>query len=163
VREERIAKYENDRRRDHLLMDEMIKAFNFKLVREQKSGALDVYVLQATPRPEYQPPSKETKVLTGMQGELWIEKQTFHWMKVEAEVIHPVSIMGFLARVEPGTRFELKNMPVGNGVWLPEHFAMHSLAKILFFYTSKNQEDETYFDYKGIRNEAAACGRPSPP
>lgn len=118
-REARIAKYEDDRRRDHLLMDEMIKAFTFKLVGQQKSGPLDVYVLQATPRPGYQPPSKETKVLTGMQGELWIDKQTFHWVKVEAEVIHPVSIMGFLARVEPGTRFELKNASVGDGVWLP--------------------------------------------
>ncbi|MGD0213268.1 MAG: hypothetical protein ABSB87_08545 [Terriglobales bacterium] len=162
AREARIAKYESERRRDHLLMDEMIKAFNFKLVSEQKSGPLDVYVLRATPRPDYQPPSKETKVLTGMQGELWIDKQTFHWVKVEAEVIHTVSIIGFLARVQPGTRFELNNMSVGNGVWLPAHFAMNSLAKILFFYTSKNQEDETYYDYKPIRNEAATCGRPSP-
>lgn len=39
---------------------------------------------------------------------------------------------------------------------------MNSLAKILFFYTSKNQEDETYFDYKAIRNEAATCGQALP-
>jgi hypothetical protein len=156
-REERIAKYEKERTRDHLLMNELTKAFNFKLVGEQKSGPFDVYVLKATPRPGYQPASKETKVLTGMEGELWIDKQTFHWVKVEAEVIHPVSIGGFLARVETGTRFELKNMPVDKGTWLPEHFAMKSRARILFFYTSKNQEDETYFDYrKAVRNEAAA-------
>ena len=156
-RGERIAKYEKERNRDHRLMDEMTKAFNFKLVGEQRSGPFDVYVLQATPKPGYQPPDKETKVLTGMQGELWIDKQTFHWVKVEAEVIHPVSIMGFLARVDPGTRFELEKMPVDNGIWLPQHFAMKSRAKILLFYTSKNQEDETYFDYhKAVDNEAAA-------
>jgi hypothetical protein len=156
-RGERIAKYENERRRDHLLMDEMTKAFSFKLVGEQRSGPFEVYVLKATPQPAYQPANKETKVLTGMQGELWIDKQTFHWVKVEAEVIHPVSIIGFLARVEPGTRFELEMMPADNGIWLPEHFAMKSRARILFFYTSKNQEDETYFDYhKAVRNEAVA-------
>jgi len=156
-RGERIAKYEKERSRDHLLMNEITKAFNFKLVGEQRSGPFDVYVLKASPRPGYQPANKETKVLTGMEGELWIDKQTFHWVKVEAEVIHPVSIGGFLARVETGTRFELENMPVDNGTWLPEHFAMKSRARILFFYTSKNQEDETYFDYrKAVRNEAAA-------
>ena len=65
--------------------------------------------------------------------------------------------MGFLARVEPGTRFELEKMPVDNGIWLPEHFAMQSRARIFLLYTSKNQEDETYFDYrKAVRNEAAA-------
>jgi len=158
-RGERIAKYENERSRDHQLTDEMTKAFNFKLVGEQKSGPFDVYVLKATPQPGYQPANRETKVLTGMQGELWIDKQTFHWVKVEAEVIHPVSVVGFVARVEPGTRFELEKMPVDNGIWLPEHFAMKSRARILLLYTSKNQEDETYFDYhKAGRNEAADCG-----
>ena len=42
-RGERIAKYEKERSRDHLLMDEMTKAFNFKLVGEQRSGPFDVY------------------------------------------------------------------------------------------------------------------------
>jgi hypothetical protein len=141
-----------------LLIDEMTKAFNVKLVGEQKSGPFDVYVLKATPNPDYQPPTKETKVLTGMQGEIWIDKQTFQWVKVEAEVIHPVSIVGFLARVEPGTRWELEKMPVEPGIWLPKHFAMKSRARLFMFYTSKNEEDETYFDYqKVVRNEAAAC------
>jgi hypothetical protein len=40
-RGERIAKYENERRRDHLLMDEMTKAFSFKLVGEQRSGPFE--------------------------------------------------------------------------------------------------------------------------
>ena len=155
---ERVAKYEKERSHDQLLMDEMTKAFNFKLVGEQKSGPFDVYVLKATPKPDYQPPTKETKVLTGMQGEIWIDKQTFQWVKVEAEVIHPVSIVGFLARVEPGTRFELNKAPVEPGIWLPEHFAMKSRARIFMLYTSKNEEDETYFDYhKAVRNEATAC------
>ncbi len=156
-RGERIAKYEKERSRDHLLMDEITKAFNFELVGEQRLGRFDAYVLKATPRPGYQPANKETKVLTGMQGELWIDKQTFHWVKVEAEVIHPVSIMGFLARVEPGTRFELEMMPIDNGIWLAEHFAMKSRARILHLYTSRNQEDETYFDYhRAVRDEGTA-------
>jgi hypothetical protein len=41
----------------------------------------------------------ESKVLTGMEGKLWIDKKTLQWVKVEATVIHPVSIGGFLAEV----------------------------------------------------------------
>jgi hypothetical protein len=121
-REKRIAKYEKERNRDRLLMDKMAKAFNFTLVGEQRSGPFDVYVLKATPKPGYHPPNKETKVLTGMQGELWIDTGSFQWVKVEAEVIYPVSIAGFLARVEPGTRFELEKMPVSDGIWLAKTF-----------------------------------------
>jgi len=155
-RAERIARYEKERSRDRQLMDEMTKAFSFKLAGERRSGSFEVYVLKATPKAGYQPPNMETKVLAGMQGEIWIDKQTFQWVKVEAEVMHSVPIVGFAARVEPGTRFELEKMPVDSGIWLPEHFAMKSRAKILFLYTRKDQEDETYFDYrKAIPNEAA--------
>jgi hypothetical protein len=47
-----------------------------------------------------------------MQGKLWIDKDSFQWVKVEAQVMHPVSIEGFLAKVEPGTHFELEKEPV---------------------------------------------------
>jgi hypothetical protein len=100
-RTERIAKYEAERKRDHSLMGELVKAFDFKLLGEQRLNGYDVYVLQAKPRPSYQPPDMETRVLTGMQGQLWIDKNTFQWVKVEAQVTRPVSIAGFLARVEP--------------------------------------------------------------
>jgi hypothetical protein len=146
-RAQRIAKYEKDRKRDHLLMEQLTVAFDFKLLGEQKLGPYDVYVLRATPRPGYQPPNTETKVLTGMRGKLWIDKQTYQWVKVEAEVVHPVSIVGFLAQVQPGTRFELEKMPVDNGIWLPKHFSMKARAKILFFFSHNTQDDETYFDY----------------
>lgn len=155
-RAERIAKYERDRKRDQLLMEQLTKALDFVLVGQQKLDGYDVYVLKATPRPDYQPPNMETEVLRGMQGKLWIDKQTFQWVKVEAQVITPVSIEGFLAEVEPGTRFELEKMPVEDGIWLPKHFAMKSQAKVLFFFTRKSQADEAYYGYrKATQIEAA--------
>jgi hypothetical protein len=59
------------------------------LLGEQKLGPYDVYVLRATPRPGYHPPNRDTQVLTGMQGMLWIDRNTCQWVKVEAWVVHP--------------------------------------------------------------------------
>ena len=143
----RIARYEKDRKRDHLLMEQLTEAFNFTLIGEQKLGPYEVYALRATPRPGYRPPNNETKVLTGMQGQLWIEKKSFQWVKIEAEVIRPVSIEGFLARVAPGTRFEFEKMPVSGDIWLPNNFAMIAHAKIMGFISHRTQEDDTYWDY----------------
>lgn len=154
-RTERIARYERDRKRDHLLMDQLPKAFNFTLVGEQRLDGHDVYVLRATPRPGYQPPSVEAKVLTGMEGTLWIDKATFQWVKVEAQVIHPVSIAGFLARVEPGTQFDLEKMPIEGQIWLPKHFGMKSRARVFLFFPRKSEADESYFDY---HRSAPSCG-----
>jgi outer membrane lipoprotein-sorting protein len=149
-REERIAKYEKDRKNDQLLMDQLTKAMDFMLVGEQKLHGYDVYALKATPRAGYQPPNMESEVLTGMQGKLWIDKRTFQWVKVVAQVIHPVSIKGFLAEVEPGTSFELEKRPVEDGIWLPSHFAMKAKAKIFFLFPHRSQVDETYYGYRKV-------------
>ena len=37
--------------RDHLLMEQLTKALDFKLLGEQKLGPYKVYVLKATPTP----------------------------------------------------------------------------------------------------------------
>ena len=147
-RARRVAAYRKERDRNRQLFGQLAQAFQFKLEGRQMLGDREVYVLQATPRPGYNPPSLQTRVLTGMRGTLWIDTQTFQWAKVEAEVIHPVSIAGFLARVDPGTRFEVEYTPVSGDIWLPSHFSMRARAKVLYVFSRRDQADETYFGYR---------------
>jgi len=49
-RAQRITRYEKERKRDHLLIEQLTKAFDFKLVGEQSMGPYEVYVLKAIPR-----------------------------------------------------------------------------------------------------------------
>lgn len=158
-RSKRVGNYERDRHRDHLLMEQLTAAFNFKLVGEQTLGPYKVYVLKAKVRPGYDPPNREAEVLTGMEGQLWIDEQTFQWVKVEAHVIRPVNIEGFLATVEPGTRFELDKAPVGNGIWQRSHYSMRARAKILFFFSHNAQEEETYSNYRLQDSDGTGAGR----
>jgi len=161
-KDRRVAKYEKERDRDHLFLTEMTRAFDFKLESEQRLGGRDVHVLRATPRPGYHPPNMQAQALAGMQGRLWLDKNTLQWVRVEAEVIHPVNIVGFLARVEPGTRFELEQMPVESGIWLPQHFRMRSRAKILLF-SHKGHEEETYWGYRKQDSQEAPPEKHPPP
>jgi hypothetical protein len=105
-------------------------------------------VFEATPRPGYVPKSMQMQVLPGMKGKLWVDQTSFRWVKVQAEVVKPVSIAGFLARVEPGTRFELQERPINPGIWLAHLFTMHSGAKILFLISKSSEANETHFKYK---------------
>jgi hypothetical protein len=143
----RVHNYEKTRKRDQLLLTQLTKAFDFRLVGKEKMDQHDVYVLDATPHPGYVPPNDEAKVLTGMKGKLWIDTASFQWVRVEAQVVHPVSIEGFLARVEPGTSFELEKMPVTSDIWLRSHFDMRAKARVLFFFTHRSKEDDTYYGY----------------
>lgn len=152
-RRKRIEKYERDRKRDHAMMGQLTIAFNFAVIGQRNIRGRNTWVLRATPKAGYKPPDRNTQVLTGMQGELWIDQKTYQWVRVTARVIRPVSIEGFLASVEPGTRFELEKAPVGDGsVWMPSRFSEYASAKILGgMFNHREQQDNTFWDYTPVQ------------
>jgi len=151
-RKQRIGKYNSERTRDNDMISQLTKAFNFQLIGTRKVRGFNVWLLKATPRPGYRPPNRNAEVLPGMNGELWIDQKTYQWIRVTAHVIRPVSIEGFLAQVEPGTRFEMEKAPVGNGVWQISHFVEKAQAKVLYVFNHNSAQDSTYFDYQRIDN-----------
>ena len=129
----------------------MADAFDFKLAGEETFQGYGVYVLQASPKPGYVPKSLETKVLTGMRGMLWIDRRSYQWVKVDAEVIQPVAFGLFIAKVQQGTRFTLEQRPVSDSVWLPSRLTMSVNASI-FWWHQVSSEDETFSEYR-LANE----------
>lgn len=154
-RQERIAKYEKGRRQDNEMMNQLVAAFNFTLVGTRTVRGFHTYLLRATPKRGYKPPNMDAQVLTGMQGELWIDQKTFNWVRVVAQVIHPVSIEGFLAQVEPGTRFELEKEPVEDNIWMVSRFSERANAKVLFMFSHNTQEEDTFTNYRRVRPSQA--------
>lgn len=147
-RASRVAQYEKSRQRDHLMMEQLTSAFDFRLTGQKHVLGRNVYTLQATPRPDYQPPNMQAEVLKGMKGELWIDRESFQWVRVVAQVLSPVRIGGFLATVEPGTFFELEKAPVEGDIWLPSRFKVRSTSRILGLFKHSTQEDDTYYEYR---------------
>lgn len=156
-RSRRIAKYQADRKRDHTLIQQMISAFDYRLVGKRSLNGFPVYVLKATPRRGYKPIDRDSEVLTGMEGTMWIDQKTFQWVKVEAHVMHRVRIEGFLAEVEPGTKFEVEKRPVNGDIWLASRYSMRANAKVLLLFPHQGQEDDSYFNYH--KASAAAAGQ----
>src|ERR1051325_11434966 len=158
-RSQRMAKYRRDREQEHALMREMVNAFTFKMIGRQRVNQHDCYVLEATPRPGYQPTNNETKVLTGMRGKLWIDSREYQWVKVRAYVFRSVPVEFFIADVRPGTEFMLEQAPQQPGIWLPTHFMTKVRATALWLWSKNYTEDETYFDYRrAIDDKSAESG-----
>lgn len=147
-RRQRIDKYQKDRARDHVMISQLSLAFNFSLIGQQRVRGFRVWALKAVPRPGYKPPNMDSQVLPGMEGELWIDQKTYQWVKVSARVIHPVSIEGFLAQVEPGTLFEIEKSPVEGPIWQITHFRSVAHARILGMFNHNDQDEITFFDFK---------------
>lgn len=146
-RTRRFSDYEHAREQAHRIIEEMPHAFDYALRTTKPVGTRTVYVLDATPRQGYEPPTVEAHVLAAMRGQFWIDTRTFQLVRGSAHVLHPVSIEGFLATVEPGTEFEVAQQPVSDGVWLPKHFAIQRRSSILHLFNHQASEDHTYFGY----------------
>jgi hypothetical protein len=150
ARSSRIEKYKKERAEEHLLMQQMVAAFHFRLSRDENVEGHDCYVLDAMPNPDYRPPVAKARVLTGMKGRLWIDKQSYHWVRVHAQVVKPVEFALFIAKVQPGTEFELNQKPVDGQIWLPAHFSESVNARVLGVYALRTHRDEYYSNYQRL-------------
>jgi len=131
-RQRRSDRYWKERNQTGILLEEYVKAFEFNLVGEEVINGYSTCILDAKPRLDYRPPNREAKILTGMQGRLWIDDYDFHWVKAEAEVLKPVSILGIAVRVLPGTHMELQMAPVSPSLWLVSCFTVAVKASIVW-------------------------------
>jgi hypothetical protein len=157
-RAKRISAYQRERKQDHALLLEMINAFTFTPAGVESIRGRDAYVFEATPRPDYVPKKREDKILAGMQGRLYVDKETFQWARVEAEVVKPVVFFGFLAKVQPGTHFVLEQAPVNHDLWLPVRFTESINVKALAVIEEQKSHEEAYSNYRPMREAFAALG-----
>jgi len=138
-RRRRSDRYWKERNQTGILLGEYLKAFYFSIVGEEVQNGYTLCVLDARPRPDYRPPNRVAKILTGMQGRLWVDTRGFHWLKAEAEVLKPVSILGVAVRVLPGTHMELIMAPVTRSLWLVSSFNVSVKASIVWMSTERSE------------------------
>ncbi len=146
-RGQRLAEFVEQHDRNRVLLDQVIQAFQFARERDDRVDGFDAYVVRATPRPEYHPPNRVAAVLRGLESRFWVERNSFHWIKIEASVVRPVSIASFLVNVEPGTQFTLEQSPYAADTWVPKHFLMRTRGRILLLFNKRAQLDTTFFGY----------------
>ena len=153
-RAKRIARYRREHEQDRAMLKEMAEAFNYTLVGQEIVKGRPAYVLEAAPKPGYVPKSRDTKVLPAMRGKLWIDQADKQWVRVEAEVIRPVSFYA-VASVGPGTRFIYEQAPVNAGLWMPSHFEVRVNSSV-FWMARNSSTDESYSNYRRISEHSAA-------
>jgi hypothetical protein len=84
-----------------------------------------------------------------MTVDFWVDVETYHWIKLAARITKPVSLIGLLVRLEPGTTVELDKAPIGDGkVWLVTRLTFQSNSRVLMLFGHHTSTDEQYFDFR---------------
>jgi hypothetical protein len=148
ARRARINAWKKKRDENGELLLDFPTALTFQLMGEETRSGHPAYVLAANPKPGIVPSTRAAKVLAGMQGKAWVEKDTLHPMLVECTVVTPVPVYGPLASVLPGTEIEIKMTPVADSVWLIDEVSMRLNVAKLRMFKSTTVTRSTYSQYR---------------
>jgi hypothetical protein len=138
-------------RKDHdnrAFLRDVLEAFDFQLIGEEMIEGRQAYVLQATPHPGYRAHGKYGKLISKVQGKLWVDKRDFAWVRIDGQVTQSFSMGLFVARVQRGSHIILEQTCVGDAVWLPRRIELRASARILFLKNLDIDRILTYSDYR---------------
>lgn len=153
-RKKRLEKEEKDRENDRKFVSEVADAYNFKLAGSEQREGRETYVIDAVPRPGYEPHLKEAKFLPKFRFRVWLDKAETQWVQLDIQCIDTVSIGLFLARIHQGSNIQIQQTRINDEVWLPQHIAVKLDARIALLKGVSLSEEVSYRDYKKFRTDS---------
>jgi len=147
-RERRAAQYEKERAKDRDFLREVPDLYDFSMVSDDKIDGHDVWVISATPRPGYQPKRGDAKPLLKTRAKLWIDKQEYQWVRLEAETTATISFGLFLVRLDPGAKLVFEQTRVNDQVWLPKREFVSGSGRLGLVKKLAGDEEVTWNNYR---------------
>jgi hypothetical protein len=138
----RKQEQEDTDRIDHilsLLPDALL--YHFEGMAPCPSG--QCYRLSFKPSPTFTPPDIEASILTGVDGEVWIDQAQERLTRLDAHFIRNVDIgFGILFKLNKDGTVSLRQTNVGNNDWELTGLTMHVTGKILVLKSFSNQSTQ---------------------
>ena len=157
MRRKQRSDQEDDARTSKML-SAIPDAFTFSYVNTVRGPNGHMLVtLKFTPRPGFEPPSREVKVFTGMHGELVVDETAMRLVKVDGTLFHDVDFgWGIFGRLYKGGRFLIEKTELTPTHWDTSRMRLRFDGKILIFKSLHIDDDETDWDYHPVPSMTVA-------
>jgi hypothetical protein len=143
-----LADYEKEREKNRAFLRELPDAFDFRLEGEEKIDGRDTWVIHATPRVGFQAKHGDAQAFKKIEGQIWIDKTEFQWVKVEAKTIDTISWGLCLARLNPGATLLFEQMRVNDEVWLPKREIVSGSGRLALVKKVSEEQEVTWNNYR---------------
>jgi len=153
-RQKRLADFDRRHREEHSFLLEVPQAYDFRIVGEETLNGRAAYVVVGEPRQNFRPKLNAARVLPKLRPKLWIGKDDYQWLRLEAEVIDTITWGGFLLRLHSGSHIELEQTLVNNEAWLPQHAHISFDARVALLKSIRLEVEAQFSDYKKFRTDS---------
>lgn len=112
-----------------------------------------VWVYPAEPNPNAPNRSREEEVLLSSRGEIWVDAQDLHVVRIQIHTFEPVRYwLGVLATVHQA-ELDLELQRSAPGVWLPETADFSFQATVLLFKHLARSKTQIFSDYAPVETK----------
>ena len=130
---------QQDDKRAAAMLNMLPNAFIWTKVKEDGTTT----VLHFRPDPNFHPPSWESRVFAGMEGDLVIDNADHRIVSLRGKLIAPVKFgWGILGELDPGGSFDIERRQVGHGIWQITETHVHLHGHAVLFHDISDQEDD---------------------
>jgi hypothetical protein len=128
---------------------DILMAADFQLVRREAVDGHPIIVLTFKPNLTNKPTTEIGKMLQHASGEVWVSETDYELVKLDAQVFDTISFgMGFLAKIQPGSRGLFEWRKFNGEVWLPVREDFTARARILLVKGMNFREVHEYTDHR---------------
>ena len=151
-RKKRLEKEAKESEQGRLFVQEVADAYNFRFIGMESLDGRENYVIDADPKPGYEPHLKEAKILPKFRFRAWIDQKELQWRKLEAECIDTVTFGLFLFRMHKGSHATIEQTRVNDEVWLQQHIVANIDFRLALMKNFDIEFEIADRDYKKFRS-----------
>lgn len=148
ARQKRQASEKKERDEERAFVHDVVNAYDFRTAGQETMNGRAAWVIEATPRKDFHPTQPHAGMLSKLQGKVWIDKEDYTWVKVEAEAVDTISLGLLIARIHKGSHFSIEQVRVNDEVWLMRRLYVDAAARVLLVSNRDVQVEDTFFNYK---------------
>ena len=148
------ARYRKERIKERAFIREIPDAFTFRLVGNGAVSNRPAWIIEARPKPGYHAIHSQAKDFAKVRATIWIEQDTYHWVKVDADVLSSISVDFGLLRIAPGSSVHFEQTRVNDEIWLPSSMIVRFQARVALLKVLRGEYDIRYSNYRKFQSDS---------
>ncbi len=149
--QKRRAQQEKEAQRVRAMIRALPDAFLYEHDGTEPSPHGALLRLKFHPNPEFDPPSRETLVFKGMEGNLWIHAEEQRMVRLEATLVEDVKLgFGIVATLHKGGRFRLEQSKLSDGRWATSQLTLDFTGRAFLFKSLKIKQEQSISNVRRV-------------
>ena len=145
----RRAKEAIEHAKERGVIDELFLLYDIHMLHREVIGGRPTIAFSVVPRPGYEPKQPDVQMAKHFGGRAWVDEEDRQLVRIEMEALDNVSLaLGFVARLNKGSRAEFDRSRSDDGTWLPARERFAATGRLLLVKSIELDQVSEYRNYK---------------